>query len=144
MQIRKKWLNQLKNCFNKRFWEYYSASFCWWISSSCENHCTLLYRQRSCWWCCGSLASRWLSLWCNSCTCISSTTSHPATWMHSPTWRLHSGKPLIFRFFFIGHCRNVTSASELWWSASWLKLFPKYWKRNRKKMNAEPQTCSAD
>ncbi len=43
MQIRKKWLNQLKNFFNKRFWEYYLASFCWWISSSCENHCTLMY-----------------------------------------------------------------------------------------------------
>ncbi len=42
MQIRKKWLNQMKNFFNKHFWEYYLASFCWWISSSCENHCTLL------------------------------------------------------------------------------------------------------
>ena len=42
MQIRKKWLNQLKNFFNKRFREYYLASFCWWISSSCENHCTLM------------------------------------------------------------------------------------------------------
>ncbi len=43
MQIRKKWLNQLKNFFYKRFWEYYLASFCWWISSSCENHCTLIH-----------------------------------------------------------------------------------------------------
>ncbi len=42
MQIRKKWLNQLKNFFNKRFWGYYLASFCWWISSTCENHCILL------------------------------------------------------------------------------------------------------
>ncbi len=41
MQICKKWLNQLKNFFNKHFFEYYLASFCWWISSSCENHCTL-------------------------------------------------------------------------------------------------------
>ncbi len=41
MQIRKKWLNQLKNFFNKHFKEYYLASFCWWIPSSCENHCTL-------------------------------------------------------------------------------------------------------
>jgi hypothetical protein len=29
MQIRKKWLNQLKNFFNKPFKEYYLASFCW-------------------------------------------------------------------------------------------------------------------
>jgi hypothetical protein len=43
MQIRKKWLNQLKNFFNKHFKEYYLASFCWWIPSSCENHCTLVY-----------------------------------------------------------------------------------------------------
>ncbi len=43
MQIRKKCLNQLKNFFNKHFWEYYLASFCWWISSSCENHCYLVY-----------------------------------------------------------------------------------------------------
>ena len=43
MQIRKKWLNQLKNFFNKHFCEYYLASFCWWISSSCENHCTLMH-----------------------------------------------------------------------------------------------------
>ncbi len=43
MQIRKKWLNQLKNFFYKHFWEYYLESFCWWISSSCENHCTILY-----------------------------------------------------------------------------------------------------
>ncbi len=42
MQIRKKWLNQLKNFFNKHFKEYYLASFCWWIPSSCENHCTLM------------------------------------------------------------------------------------------------------
>ncbi len=42
MQIRKKWLNQMKNFFDKHFWEYYLASFCWWISSSCENHCTLV------------------------------------------------------------------------------------------------------
>jgi hypothetical protein len=49
MQIRKKWLNQLKKNFYKRFWEYYLASFCWWISSSCENHCTLGY----------TLAGRW-------------------------------------------------------------------------------------
>ncbi len=42
MQIRKKWLNQLKNFLNKHFWEYYLASFCWWISSSYENHCTLV------------------------------------------------------------------------------------------------------
>jgi hypothetical protein len=41
MQIRKKWLNQLKNFFNKHFNEYYLASFCWWIPSSCENHCNL-------------------------------------------------------------------------------------------------------
>jgi hypothetical protein len=27
MQIRKKWLNQLKNLFNKHFKEYYLASF---------------------------------------------------------------------------------------------------------------------
>ncbi len=43
MQIRKKWLNQLKNFFNKHFKEYYLASFCWWIPSSCENHCNLEY-----------------------------------------------------------------------------------------------------
>jgi hypothetical protein len=42
MQIRKKWLNQLKNLLNKPFKEYYLASFCWWIPSRCENHCTLL------------------------------------------------------------------------------------------------------
>jgi hypothetical protein len=29
MQIRKKWLNQLKNFFNKHFKEYYLESFCW-------------------------------------------------------------------------------------------------------------------
>ncbi len=46
MQIRKKWLNQLKNFFNKHFWEYYLASFCWWISSSCENHCTLMFTYK--------------------------------------------------------------------------------------------------
>ncbi len=45
MQIRKKWLNQLKNFFNKHFWENYLAPFCWWISSSCENHCTLTYMR---------------------------------------------------------------------------------------------------
>ncbi len=45
MQIRKKWLNQLKTFFNKHFWEYYLASFCWWILSSCENHCTLIHSQ---------------------------------------------------------------------------------------------------
>jgi hypothetical protein len=44
MQIRKKWLNQLKNFFNKHFKEYYLASFCWWIPSSCENHCNLLFK----------------------------------------------------------------------------------------------------
>ncbi len=38
-----KWLNQLKNFFNKHFKEYYLASFCWWISSSCENHFTLVH-----------------------------------------------------------------------------------------------------
>jgi hypothetical protein len=43
MQIRKKWLNWLKNDFNKHFKEYYLASFCWWIPSSCENHCTLVH-----------------------------------------------------------------------------------------------------
>ncbi len=42
MQIDKKWLNQLKNFFNKHFKEYYLASFCWWIPSSCENHCNLM------------------------------------------------------------------------------------------------------
>jgi hypothetical protein len=42
MQIRKKWFNHLKNFFNKHFTEYYLASFCWWIPSSCENHCNLL------------------------------------------------------------------------------------------------------
>ncbi len=42
MQIRKKWLNQLKNFFNKHFKEYYLASFFWWIPSSCENHCNLI------------------------------------------------------------------------------------------------------
>ncbi len=47
MQIRKKWLNQLKNFFNKHFWEYYLASFCWWISSRCENYCTLLYMHKN-------------------------------------------------------------------------------------------------
>jgi len=29
MQIRKKWLNQLKNFVDKYFLEYYLASFCW-------------------------------------------------------------------------------------------------------------------
>jgi hypothetical protein len=29
LQIRKKWLNQLKNFFNKHFKEYYLASFRW-------------------------------------------------------------------------------------------------------------------
>ncbi len=43
MQIRKKWLNQLKNFFSKHFKEYYLAFLCWSIPSSCENHCTLLY-----------------------------------------------------------------------------------------------------
>jgi hypothetical protein len=41
MQFRKKWLNQLKNFFNKHFKEYYLATFCYWIPSSCENHCNL-------------------------------------------------------------------------------------------------------
>ena len=36
--------NQLKNFFNKHFKEYYLASFSWWIPSSCENHCSLLYK----------------------------------------------------------------------------------------------------
>ncbi len=48
MQIRKKWLNQLNYFFNKHFWESYLASFCWWISSSCENHCTLPYSCSIC------------------------------------------------------------------------------------------------
>ncbi len=43
MQIRKKWLNQLKNFFNKHFKEYYFAFFWRWVPSSCENHCTLIY-----------------------------------------------------------------------------------------------------
>ncbi len=43
MQIRKKWLNQLKDFFNKHFWEYYLSSFYWWISLSCENHCNLMH-----------------------------------------------------------------------------------------------------
>ncbi len=38
-------LTNWKTFFNKHFWEYYLASFCWWISSSCENHCTLLCIQ---------------------------------------------------------------------------------------------------
>ncbi len=42
MRIRRKWLDRLKNFCNNHFWEYYLASFCWWISSSCENHCTLM------------------------------------------------------------------------------------------------------
>ncbi len=42
MQNCKKWLNQLKNFFNKYFKECYLASFCWWIPSSCENHCNLV------------------------------------------------------------------------------------------------------
>ncbi len=42
MRIRKKWLKQLINFFNKHFKEYYLASFRWWIPSSCENHCNLL------------------------------------------------------------------------------------------------------
>ena len=48
MQIRKQWLNQLKNFFNKHFEEYYLASFCWWIPSSCESHCNLLYNRTGC------------------------------------------------------------------------------------------------
>ncbi len=32
----------MKNFFYKHFWEYYLASFCRWISSSCENHYTLM------------------------------------------------------------------------------------------------------
>jgi hypothetical protein len=31
----------IEKLFNKHFWEYYLTSFCWWISSSCENHCIL-------------------------------------------------------------------------------------------------------
>ncbi len=42
MPIRKKWLNQSKNFIKKHFKEYYLASFCWWIPSSCENHWTLV------------------------------------------------------------------------------------------------------
>jgi hypothetical protein len=42
MQIRKKWLNQVKTFFNKHFKEHYLASFCWLIPSSCENHCNLI------------------------------------------------------------------------------------------------------
>jgi hypothetical protein len=42
MQILKNWLNQSENFFNKHFKEYYLASFCWWIPSSCENHCNLM------------------------------------------------------------------------------------------------------
>jgi len=42
IQIRKKWLNQLKNFFSTHCKEYYFASFCWWIPSSCENLCNLL------------------------------------------------------------------------------------------------------
>jgi hypothetical protein len=34
MQIRKKWLNQLKKILNKHLNEYYLASFCWRIFSS--------------------------------------------------------------------------------------------------------------
>jgi hypothetical protein len=45
MQIRKKWLNQLKNFFNKHFKEYHLTSFCWWIPSSCENHCNLVFNS---------------------------------------------------------------------------------------------------
>ncbi len=47
MRIRKKWRMQLKNLFNKHFWEYYLASFCWWIPSSCENHCNLVHKLQS-------------------------------------------------------------------------------------------------
>jgi hypothetical protein len=43
MQNRKNWLNQLKNFFYKHFKEYYLASFCWLIPSSCENHCNLVW-----------------------------------------------------------------------------------------------------
>jgi hypothetical protein len=43
MQIHKKWLIQFKNFFNKPLKEYYLASFHWWIPSSCENHCNLMY-----------------------------------------------------------------------------------------------------
>jgi hypothetical protein len=42
MQIRKKWLNQLRNFSYKHFKEYYLAPFCWWIPSSCENRCNPL------------------------------------------------------------------------------------------------------
>ena len=45
MQISKKWLNQSKNFFNKDFKEYYLASFCSWIPSRCENHCSLTCRE---------------------------------------------------------------------------------------------------
>ena len=47
IQIRKKWLNQLKNFYSKHFKEYYLASFCWWISSSYENHCTLVHKHEN-------------------------------------------------------------------------------------------------
>ena len=57
MQIRKKWLNQLKNIFYKHFIEYYLASFCWWIPSSCENHCTLLHNQSH--WVIGTHEQHW-------------------------------------------------------------------------------------
>ncbi len=32
----------MKNFFYKHFKEYYLAPFCWWIPSSCENHCNLM------------------------------------------------------------------------------------------------------
>jgi hypothetical protein len=34
--------NQMENFFDKHLKEYYLASFCRWIPSSCENHCNLL------------------------------------------------------------------------------------------------------
>jgi hypothetical protein len=40
-KIRKKWLIQMKRLFNIHCKEYYAATFCWWIPSSCENRCNL-------------------------------------------------------------------------------------------------------
>ncbi len=34
---------QLHSSVHKHFKEYYLASFCWWIPSSCENHCNLVH-----------------------------------------------------------------------------------------------------
>ncbi len=110
MQIRKKWLNQLKNFFNKHFWEYYLASFCWWISSSCENHCTLV--QSHIWLTTSSYCT--VHIWWKY-LCVSPYIRKPFLiydFAPDPIWiaLYYWGK---FCFLFISDCKNLNVIFEL-------------------------------